>query len=158
MWFTPWGLVWLFPPPAGNAARPTGVPRPGVKYRPTEKLHSFHPGLGLFLGPYPATPPTLRPSETGIRNSSLGFGNEPSSARGPRAAEATCDGGKARRQRRGKLQITACSGDGAGAAAGGGEPSRRRPLTATPPGGGPLRRPLPTVTPPHGGPLRQRLR
>jgi hypothetical protein len=139
MWFTPWGLVWLFPPPAGNAARPTGVPRPGVKYRPTEKLHSFHPGLGLFLGPYPATPPTLRPSETGIRNSSLGFGNEPSSARGPRAAEAKRGGNAAANSR--LLSAAATK-------------QVQQQEDASPPGGGPLRRPL-LAAAPYGDPSRR---
>jgi hypothetical protein len=63
--------------PAGNAARPTEVPRPGFRYRSTRKL-AFVSRHEIFPRPNPDRCSTLSPSKTGVRNSCSGFGNEPS--------------------------------------------------------------------------------
>jgi hypothetical protein len=69
------------PTPAGKAARPTGVPQPGFKYRPTRKLAFVSPRPEIVSQPNPSRSSTLSPSEIGVRNSCSGSGNEPSRLR-----------------------------------------------------------------------------
>jgi hypothetical protein len=45
------------PSPAGNTARPTGVSRSGVKYRPTKNSAFGSPRDGLFPAQNPSLPP-----------------------------------------------------------------------------------------------------